>query len=138
MLGYFDAKDGNPKIVLEVAGGRPEHKKQITALFDTGHNGSLSLPVLDLIDIGAKLSSVGPVTFADGSQKMQLYFSVTVTIDGIERVVEANLIENYEETEAIAGLELFSSYVSFIDFKNKRIEFRKEEDEDDVNSGEIK
>jgi len=127
MHGYFDAKDGNPKVVLEVSGTK-RHKKTIAALFDTGHNGSLSLSVVDLIEIGAKLSSVGQVEFADGISKPQLYFSVKVTIDGTEKEVDANLIENFESTEAIAGLELFSPYVAVINFKSKQIDFIKEAD----------
>lgn len=128
MLGYFDANDGSPKIVLEIEGTNDGVKKQIIALFDTGHNGSLSLTVLQLIEIGAKLSSIGKVKLADGNSKPCLYFSVKVTIDGVQKEVEASLIENPEEEEAIAGLELFSPYISFIDFKNKIIKFVKEKE----------
>lgn len=128
MIGYFDANDGSPKIILEVEGTNEGVKKQIKALFDTGHNGSLSLTVIQLIEIGAKLSSIGQVKFADGNSKSCLYFSVKVTIDGIQKEVEASLIENSDEEEAIAGLELFSPYISLIDFKNKTIKFVKEED----------
>ena len=126
MIGYFDAKDGSPKVVLEIEGTNEGVKKPIIALFDTGHNGSLSLTVVQLIEIGAKLSSIGKIKYADGNSKPCLYFSVKVTIDGIQKDVEASLIENPEE-EAIAGLELFSPYISFIDFKNKVIKFVKEE-----------
>lgn len=38
------------------------------------------------------------------------------------------MISNPKVTEAIAGLQLFSPYVAFIDFKNKRLRFIKEED----------
>ncbi len=128
MHGYFDAKDGNPKIVIEIKGTRRNYKKQISALFDTGHSGSLSLPILDLIEIGAKLSNVGEVRLADGYKKPQLYFSVKVIIDNEEKKVEAALIQNPEATEAIVGLELFSPYIAFIDFKNKVLRFIKEKD----------
>ena len=128
MLGYFDAKDGNPKVTIEIKGTRRNVKKQIVALFDTGHSGSLSLPVVDLIEIGAKLSNVGVVQFADGNEKPQLYFSVTVIIDGVEKKVEANLIENPEAREAIVGLELFAPYIAVINFKSKGLSFVKEED----------
>jgi len=80
MHAYFDAKDGNPKVVIEIKGTKKGVKKQIAALFDTGHSGSLSLPVVDLIEIGAKLSTVGPVEFGDGFSRPQLYFSVKVTL----------------------------------------------------------
>jgi len=86
------------------------------------------LTIVQLIGIGAKLSSIGQIKYADGNSKPCLYFSVKVTVDGVQKEVEASLIENPEEEEAIAGLELFSPYVSFIDFKNKTIKFIKEED----------
>ena len=123
MHGYFDAKDGNPKIVIEIAGTKRKTKKQIPALLDTGHNGSLSLPVLDLIEIGAKLSGIGEVEFANGHKGTVYYFAVKVTVDGVEKEVQANLIENPNATEAIAGLELFSPYIAVIDFKGKKISF---------------
>jgi predicted aspartyl protease len=128
MHAYFDLKDGDPKVVIEIKGTKKNFKKQIVALFDTGHNGSLSLPVLDLIDIGAKLSSVGVTTLADGYKKPQLYFSVKIIIDGVEKEVEASLIENPEENEAIAGLQLFSPYIALIDFKKRVLRFVKAED----------
>ena len=127
MIGYFDANDGSPKIGLEIEGTNEGVKKQIVALFDTGHNGSLSLTVLQLVEIGAKLSSVGIITYADGNSKPALYFKVKVTIDGVLKEVEASLIENPEADEAIAGLELFSPFISVIDFKNKKISFITEE-----------
>lgn len=128
MLGYFDAKDGNPKVVLKIEGTNDGVEKEIVALFDTGHSGSLSLTTLQLIEVGAKLSSVGIATYADGNSKPCLYFKVKVTIDNIKKEVEAALIDNPEESEAIAGLELFAPYVSLIDFKNKTIMFIKEEE----------
>ncbi len=128
MQGFFDPKDGNPKILLEIQGTNKDLKKKIVALFDTGHSGSLSLPVLNLVEVGAKLSSVGEVELADGYKKATLFFSVTVSIDGYEKEVEASLIENPETSEAIAGLELFSPYTALVDFKNKKLVFSKAED----------
>lgn len=128
MLGFFDANDNNPKVVVEISGTRQNFKKQITALFDTGHSGSMSLRVLDLIEIGATLSSVGVAEFADGNKKPVLYFSIKVTIDGEEKEVEAGMIDNPEAQEAIVGLELFSPYVALVDFKNKTLKFVKEEE----------
>ena len=122
MLGYFDASDGNPKITLEISGTNNK-TKQIVALFDTGHSGSLSLPVIDLIEIGARLSNVGEVILADGFKKTVLYFSVKVKIDGKEKDVEASMIENYNSDEAIVGLELFAPYAALIDFNKKILKF---------------
>lgn len=128
MHAYFDAKDGNPKVVIEISGTNVSVKRTIPALLDTGHNGSLSLPVLELISIGAKLSSIGEVEFANGHKGIVYYFKVAVTVDGKTTEVEAGMIENPNTSEAIAGLELFAPYVAVIDFKNKKVEFIPEED----------
>lgn len=124
MHAYFDASDGNPKVVLKICSGRRE--KEIKALMDTGHTGSLSLSVWDLIDIGAKLSTVGEVEFGDGNKGTVYYFRVKVIIDGAKKEIEAGMIENPQATEAIAGLELFSPYIALIDFKKKTINFYTE------------
>ncbi len=129
MLAFFDGKDNSPKVVIKVCGTN-QKQKEIIALMDTGHNGSLSLPVLVLIEIGATLSSVEPIQLADNSTVLGYNFSVTVVIDRKRKKVEATLIPDPEETEAIAGLQLFNPYIAFIDFKNKRIEFNTEEELD--------
>lgn len=125
MLGFFDAKDGSPKILLKVCGTNKK-EKEIIALMDTGHNGSLSLPVLTLIEIGATLSSIEPIELADNSTVLGYNFSVTVIVEGKRKRVEATLIPDPDETEAIAGLQLFNPYIVFIDFKNKQLEFTTE------------
>lgn len=127
MLAFFDAKDNSPKVTLKVCGTNKK-EKEIIALVDTGHDGSLSLPVLDLIEIGAALSSIEPIKLADNSVTLAYNFSVTVILDRKRKKVEATLIPDPEETEAIAGLQLFNPYIAFIDFKNKRIEFTTEEE----------
>lgn len=127
MLAFFDAKDNNPKVILKVCGTNKK-EKEIVALMDTGHNGSLSLPVLTLIEIGATLSSIEPIRLADNSTVIGYNFSVTVIIDGVKRKVEATLIPDPEESEAIAGLQLFNPYIVLIDFKNKRLDFTTEEE----------
>ncbi len=125
MHAYFDANDGSPKVVIKIRGTRTK-QKEIAALLDTGHNGSLSLPLLDLIEIGAKLSSFGPVGLADGNQVIVYYFEVKVEIDGITKVVVASMIANPNITEAIVGLELLSPYIAYIDFNKKQIQLTTE------------
>ncbi len=44
MIGYFDSKDKMPKVKLKIKSTRKE--KTISALFDTGHSGNISLPLL--------------------------------------------------------------------------------------------
>ncbi len=121
MQAYFDAQDGNPKIIIKVSGTPKGKRKEIPALLDTGHNGSLSLPTLDLIEIGAKLSSFGPATLANGHKVTVMYFRVFVEIDGKTKEVSAGMIDNPNETEAIAGLQLLSPYIVLLDFNKKTI-----------------
>lgn len=127
MIGYFDAQDGAPKVVLKIKGTK-KTEKEITALFDTGHSGSLSLPIIDLIVIGAKFTGVGQARYADGRVGIDYLFSVKVFFNGIEKEVEASMIQNPQITQAIAGVELFTPYIAFIDFKNKKLKLIKEED----------
>lgn len=128
MRGFFDPIDGSAKVELEISGSIPNSQRTITALFDTGHNGSLSLPIINLIEIGATLRGYGEVRYASGHTGVVYYFSVNVTIDGQTREVQAGMIENPVAMEAIAGLELFAEYISLIDFKNKTIGFLPEAD----------
>lgn len=125
MHAYFDAQDGNPKVLIKVKGTHRK-AKEVAALLDTGHTGSLSLPILDLIEIGAKLESFGPVGLADGSTANMFYFSVTVEIDGTPKKVQASMINNPRVTQPIAGLQLMAPYIAYIDFKNKKILFTTE------------
>lgn len=127
MHAFFDPIDGSPKVEVEISGTTPNSKK-IKALLDTGHSGSLSLSIIDLIEIGAKLCSYGEVTYANGQVGVVYYFSVNVTIDGETKDVQACMIENPVDAEAIAGLQLFSPYVAFIDFKNRLIGFLPEDE----------
>ena len=127
MHAYFDAQDGNPKVVIKIKGTGRKFK-EIPALLDTGHSGSLSLPILTLIEIGAKLKSYGPVGLADGSSVIAYFFAVKVEIDGKIKEVLASMIQNPKISEAIVGLQLLSPYISFIDFKNKRIQITTEEE----------
>lgn len=126
MHAYFDAQDGSPKVVIKIRASKRKHK-EIFALLDTGHNGSLSLPLLDLIEIGAKLKTYGPVSLANGGQVIMYYFEVKVEMDGIEKTVLASMIEDPKVSEAIVGLELLSPYIAFMDFKKKRITITTEE-----------
>lgn len=89
--------------------------------------------IVQLIEIGAVLSTIGQVEYADGNTKLQLYFSVKVTVDNIEKEVDAGMIENPEATEAIAGLELFSPYMALIDFKNQTLLFQKHREQEKTN-----
>lgn len=126
MHAYFDAQDGNPKVVIKIRGTTRKYK-EIAALLDTGHSGSLSLPLLNLIEIGAKLKTYGLVGLANGSSVVVYYFAVKVQIDGTEKEVLAGMIEDPKITEAIVGLELLSPYIAFIDFKKKSILIKTEE-----------
>ncbi len=123
MIGYFDPKDGMPKVSIRISGTRGG--KTINALFDTGHSGTVSLPLLELISIGAEISSVSHVKYADGREGIQYLFSINIEVDGMKKEVKAGLIPNPKEKEAIVGLELFASYIVNIDFERKSLEFKK-------------
>lgn len=127
MQAVFDAQDGSPKVFIKVRANKRKHK-EIIALLDTGHNGSLSLPLLCLIEIGARLKTYGDVELANGSKVLMYYFEVKVEIDGKEKTVLASMIEDVNVTEAIVGLELLSPYIAFIDFKNKKIDITTEDE----------
>lgn len=126
MIGYFDSQDGRPRVILKIKGTQKE--KTISALFDTGHSGSLSLPFLDLLEIGAELKGISRVNYADGRAGIEYLFSVSVELNGIVKETKAALIPNPYVKEAIAGVELFSPFVVLLDFKNKRIALKKEEE----------
>jgi predicted aspartyl protease len=127
MQAFFDPEDDSPKIKIKIRGDKRRQHKTITALLDTGHTGSLALPVLSLIDIGATVESFGPVGLADGSRVNMYYFKVYVEIDGVEKQIQASMIDNPNINEAIAGLELLDSHIALIDFKNKNIVLTTEE-----------
>ncbi len=127
MISYFDKYDGRPKVVIKIKGTR-RAEKEITALFDTGHSGSLSLPINELIAIGAKFTGVGNASYADGRSGIDYLYTVKVKFDDIEKEVEASMIQNPQVTQAIAGVQLFTPYVALIDFKNSRLTIIKEEE----------
>ena len=126
MIGYFDPIDGRPRVILKIRGTQKE--KQISALFDTGHSGTLSLPFLDLLEIGAELKGISGVKYADGRAGVEYLFSVKAELNGITKEVKAALIPNPYVKEAITGVELFSPFVVLLDFKNKQIALKKEEE----------
>jgi predicted aspartyl protease len=126
MEGYFDSADGNPKVTIEVKGLSGETKK-IPALLDTGHSGTLSLTILQLIELGAVLKTTGPIKFGNGQEEKCLYFEVDMMIGGIWQKKLASMLGG---EEAIAGLQLFSPYIATIDFKNKQIKFEEAPAED--------
>jgi predicted aspartyl protease len=127
MQAFFDPEDGNPKVKISIRGDRRKKVTTVTALLDTGHTGSLALPVLTLMDIGATLDGFGPLGLADGSQIYVYYFRIYVEVDGVEKQIQASMINDPEIREAIAGLELLGDHVALIDFKNKRISLMEEE-----------
>jgi len=125
MIGYFDDK-GNPKVILKIKGTQKE--KTISALFDTGHSGTLSLPFLYLIEIGAELKGVSSVRYADGRVGAEYLFSVSVELNGIKKEIKAALIPNPKIEEAIAGIQLFDPFVVILNFKNKKFILKTDEE----------
>ena len=126
MVGYFDAKDGRPKVSLTIKGNKGE--KVISALFDTGSQLALSLPLIDLIAVGSEITGVERVGYADRRSGVEYLFKVTVKLDGNEKEVQANLIPDPTAEEAIIGTPLFDPYVVIIDFRNKSLALLSEEE----------
>lgn len=117
MHAFFDDY-GKPKIVLEIKG--TGGTKKIEALIDTGHSDKLSLPLVDLIELGSVLKTHGPVEFGNGARQDCLYFGVQVRrsdTDEFEPVYASYLGSD----EAIAGIELFAPYVLTMDFPKREI-----------------
>lgn len=126
MVGYFDAKDSRPKVSLTIKGTKGE--KVISALFDTGSQLALSLPLPDLIEIGSEITGVESVGYADKRSGIEYLFKVWVKLNGGEKEVQANLIPDPRAEEAIIGTPLFDPYVVVIDFKNKVLGLLSEEE----------
>lgn len=127
MISYFNETDGRPMVRIKIKGSKKE--KEVDAFLDTGHTGNLSLSILDLIEIGSELKAVSNVKYADNRQGTEYLFSVTVEMDGIVKEVKAGLIPSMSpSTKPLIGVQLFSPFVIFIDFKNKKIDIMKEED----------
>lgn len=128
MQGLYDHRSGTFKVEIEISGTTPGFTKKIWVLFDTGHSGTLSLPIVDLIAVGAKLKSAEKVMYANGYPGVVYDFEVNVCIDGKPKPIIAGMIENPGAGEGIAGVQLFDPFMTLIDFKNKTIGFYTEEE----------
>ena len=126
MIGYFDAKDGRPKVSLTIKGTKGE--KVVSALFDTGSQLALSLPLIDLIKIGSEITGVEKVGYADKRSGVEYLFKIWVKLNGEEKEVQANLIPDPTADEAIIGTPLFDPYVVIVDFRNKSLNLLSDEE----------
>ena len=124
MQGHFDTAN-RPKVSLTIQSVDSGQTVEKLALFDTGQDVALSLPVIDLVRLGATLATTGISEFGNGQRAAVLYFKVRVVIDGEKRDVLAAMIENPEADEAIAGVALFKEYKVSIDFASRTIDFEK-------------
>ncbi len=119
METYFDV-NRQPKINLLVKGSRKSGI--LVALLDTGFDGYLSLPITLAISLGLELISVTAVQYADGRIKNELVFSVTVVLNGKEKLVQTTLTDS---TEALAGTALFADYEVKFNFATQKIKLEK-------------
>lgn len=74
------------------------------------------------------IKGISEVSYADGRKGVVYLFSIKIELNGIEKEIKAALIPNPYIKEAIAGVELFTPFVVLLDFKNKRIVLKKEEE----------
>lgn len=135
MFGYFDATDGRPKVSITIKGSKGS--RVVSALFDTGSQLALSLPLTDLIAIGAEITGVEKVGYADQRSGIEYLFKVIVGLDGSEKEVQANLIPDPSAQEAIIGTPLFDPYVVIIDFRNKRLSLLNEDELTKLGMGKV-
>lgn len=119
MVGYFD-EEGNP-IIKIIAGGR-RSTQEIEAFLDTGCSGYLVLPVNTAIQLGLELIGIQGVEYADGRVVNELVYEVLVDMEGVKKNVPSTLTWG---KKALAGRSLFRDYSINIDFKNKKIEISK-------------
>lgn len=90
MRGKFDAS-GFPYIEIEVKGaGSP---KKLSAIIDTGYNGTVSLPFVEAFDIGLVLKGVEPNKLGDGSSTRSFVCIGDVMVDGKNAEMALNVQE---------------------------------------------
>lgn len=119
MTGYFDEK-GNPRIKIRILGRK--RVGNLNAILDTGCSGYLVLPISIAVRLGLELIGVEKVEYADGRTSNELVFKVAIVRNNKTQAVPATLTSSQE---ALAGISLFREYSIKIDFKNKKIEILK-------------
>ena len=115
MEAFFDEQH-HPLVKLTVSGSKK--KRLITAIFDTGFDGFLSIPITTAIALGLELSSVIRAQYADGRVAEELEFNAYVELDGHTQKVKATLTGS---VEALAGTQLFAKKKVSLDFLHKSI-----------------
>lgn len=115
MDSFFDNL-GRPKARITVGGSRKT--STIDAVFDTGFDGYLSLPIPLAIQLGLELIGIESVEYADGRIAKELVFTAIANLNGKNRIVRATLTESFE---ALAGIRLFVDSKVILDFPGRKI-----------------
>jgi len=110
-------KDGRPRVIIEVFGGRG--KVKLDAIIDTGFDGEVCMPIRTAVQLGLGLIGVTTVELADGTKKEELVFQGRARLNNLEQEVEILLTEG---EEALTGLRLFEGARITIDFARKTAE----------------
>lgn len=113
MKGYFD-ENNRPRVDVKVAG--MDSRTQVSALIDTGFEGSLMLSLPSALAIGLKLVGVVPIELADGSIRKEFVFEGSVVFGKRTIPVEIFLTTG----EDLLGTALLQKHMLTIDFPRRR------------------
>lgn len=115
MEARFDERN-HPTVKLLVGG--TQRKRVVTAILDTGFDGTISIPITIAVTLGLELSDIIQVQYADGRVSNELVFKANIETDGKLKEVKATLTGS---VEALAGTLLFSDKKVTLDFARKSI-----------------
>jgi clan AA aspartic protease len=115
MRSYFD-ENGKPRLEIKVVG--LDNQIRVSALIDTGFDGTLMLSLTEALSIGLKLSGVMPVELADGSIKKEFVFEGKVIFDKQPMPVEIFLTTS---DESLVGTALLCQHKLTIDFLRRKV-----------------
>lgn len=90
----------------------PSRRMEITAIIDTGYNGSLSLPVSVVKALGLPLLISRPVRLGDDSLKLLSFYEATTIWDEEPYDVQALCVDG----DPLIGTELIRAFRMAADF----------------------
>jgi clan AA aspartic protease len=105
-----------PTFDLEVIGSRT--RVSITAIIDTGFDGSICLPTVLAVRLGLELTGQTEVELADGTVTRQLVFAGSAHLLGKTREVAIYLTDS---DDALLGTALLADCRLTIDFPTDKV-----------------
>jgi clan AA aspartic protease len=95
---------------LEIHG--PNGQTQVTAVIDTGYNGSLSLPMAIVALLAFPPLASRSVTLGDGSRRVLDFYEAEVVWDGQLQSIPVLCVDG----DALIGTALLKGYTMEVDF----------------------